>query len=124
MDEMDYEIVDNGVLELPSSIPAAYRFDGEATPDVEALEKQLDEHGFALMHPNSETRDDGDFYCHFEVVTDHYKRVEVKSWNDTLRMFPREELPDTYEFARILHAIEEAFGAGLEHDPIEREWLD
>lgn len=119
LEEMDYEIVDNGVLQIPSSKPAAFAFSGEATPDEESLEHEIDEYDFGLMMNRCETRDDGQFYCHFDVVTDHYKRVKVKTWNDKIRVFPDEQLPDTYEFVRIIHAIEAAFGADLEHDPIE-----
>jgi hypothetical protein len=117
MAEMDFEIVDNGVLELPSSKPATFRVSGEATPDTDALEDSLDEHDFGLMQQVKNSRDDGRFYCHFHVVTDHYKRVRVKTWNDSVRIYPDEELPDTFEFVRIIKAIEDAFGVELEHDP-------
>lgn len=119
LEEMDYDIVDNGVLKLPSSKPAAFAWTVEPTPDEEALEHELDEYDFGLMMNRCETREDGQFYCHFDVVTDHYKRVKVKTWNDSIRVFPDDELPDTYELVRIIKAAERAFGAELEHDPID-----
>ncbi len=121
MSEMHFEIVDNGVLELPTSKPAVFAVDGDADPDVDALEDELDEHGFGLMEDLTETREDGRFYCHFDVFTDHYKRVRVKTLNDTVRIFPDEETPDTYEFVRIVHAIEDAFGCELRHTPENEE---
>jgi len=114
--QMNFEIVDNGVLKLPSSKPATYTFVGEPTPDINLLEKELDSHDFGLWSTNCETKNDGRFYCHFELVTDHYKRVKVKTWNDRVCIFPREELPDRFEFSRIVHTIENAFDSEIEHN--------
>lgn len=121
LDEMDYRIVDNGFIEMPSSKPAVFRFASDARPDMDALEEALAEHDFGLMKERSDVRDDGSFYSHFEIVTDHYKRVKVKAFDDTIRIFPREQLPDTYEFSRIIHAIEDAFGSEIEHDPLQTD---
>jgi hypothetical protein len=41
----------------------------------------------------------------------------VKIWQEKANLFPKEELPDTYEVSRIIHAIEDAFEAELEHLP-------
>lgn len=121
MSEMDYSVVDNGVLELPASKPAAFSFEGDPSLDVDALEEELESNDFGMLTPNHETREDGKFYCFVDVVTDHYKKVKVKIWNDTVCIFPDEELPDTYEFTRTVQAIETALGADVEHDPVDRE---
>ncbi len=121
MSEMDFEVVDNGVLEIPSSKPAVFAVEGDADPDIDALEDELKKRDFGAIQKRSKTREDGRFYCHFHVVTDHYKRVRVKTWNDSVRIFPDDELPDTYEFVRIVHAIEDAFGCELRHAPENEE---
>lgn len=115
--QMGFEMVDNGVLELPSSTPATFRFDGQTELDVDAFEDALDERDFGMLSPSTGEKDDGSFYCYADVVTDHYKRVAVKVWNDTAAIYPKEELVDTFEVSRIIHAIEEGFGAELRHDP-------
>ena len=119
MDEMDFSMVDNGIMELPCSKPAAFSFTGDPTLNIDALEDEIEGYDFGLMRSDHDERADGQFYCHLMVVTDHYKKIKVKAWNDCVRIYPREDTPDTYEFARIIHAIEDAFGAKLEHDPIE-----
>ncbi len=121
MSEMDFEIVDNGALKLPTSKPAVFSIDGDAEPDIDVLEDELDKRDFGAIQKQSKTREDGRFYCHFHVVTDHYKRVRVKTWNDSVRIFPDDELPDTYEFVRIVNSIEDAFGCELRYDPENEE---
>lgn len=121
MGEMDFSMVDNGIMELPCSKPATFAFVEEPTLDVTALEDKLDGYDFGMFTPNYDEREDGQFYCHVEIVTDHYKKVKSKIWNDSVRIYPREDMPDTYEFTRIVHAIEDAFGAELEHAPVEED---
>lgn len=116
MAQMDYELVDNGVLELPASTPATYEFVEPATYNPDAFEEAVDEYGFGLIDENSTQKDDGSFYYNVDVVTDHYKKVAVKVWRDSANIYPKEELVDTYEFSRIVHSIENAFESELEHN--------
>lgn len=116
MDQMAYELVDNGVLELPSSTPATYEFVEPAEYNPEGFEEALDEHDFSVFTATTEEREDGEFYYYVDVMTDHYKKVHVRVWRETACVYPKEELVDKYEFARIVGAIESAFG-DLDHDP-------
>lgn len=115
MAQMGFEMVDNGVIEVPTSKPATYAFTGETTYQPAVFEDELDTHGFGLVGVNTKQKDNGDFYYYADVVTDHYKKVAVKVWNDTANLYPKENTVDTYEVSRILHAIEDAFKSELEH---------
>ena len=86
-----------------------------ATYNPDAFEGAVDEYDFGLVGENTKQKDDGSFYYHVDVVTDHYKRVAVKVWMDSANIYPKEELVDTYEMSRIVHAIEDAFESELEH---------
>lgn len=116
LDQMNYEQVDNGVIEIPSSKPARYGFVEPATYDPEAFKEACEEYGFSVFTATTEQRGDGDFYYYVGVLTDHYKKVHVRVWRETACIFPKEKLVDTYEFARIVRSIESAFG-DLEHEP-------
>jgi len=113
--QMDFEMVDNGVFEMPASTPATYNFTEPATFDPNAFEAEIDDRGFSYIGKHSTEKDDGSFYYTVDVVTDHYKKVAVKVWRDTANLYPKEELVDTYEVSRIVHAIEEGFQSELEH---------
>lgn len=117
LDQMNFEMVDNGVIEIPSSRPASFAFTTEPTLDVDAIEPAFAEYDFGTMDMTHDTRENGDFYCYFDVVTDHYKRLSVKIWREKCRIYPHENRVDTYELTRIVHAIEAALGAELEHSP-------
>jgi len=118
LDQMDFEIVDDGHLKLPASTPARYVFASETELDPEAVELELDDYDFSILTPNHQWDDDGSFYYYVDVVTDHYKKIHVKVWQDRANLYPKEELVDTYEVSRIIHAIENAFGTELVHiDP-------
>jgi len=120
LDQMDFEMVDNGVLELPTSTPATYEFIEPAKYDPEGFGEAIAEHNFTLMTANTKEREDGEFYYYVDVLTDHYKKVHVRVWANTACVFPKEELPDRYEFARIVKAIEASFGE-LDHYIPERD---
>jgi len=111
-DQMMFETVDNGVIELPCSTPAVYEFKTEATTSFKTLERALAEHGFTAMDEMCTSNDDG-FYFKCDILTDHCKRATLKAWSDECRIFPNGELLDRFELSRILHAIEEAFGSEL-----------
>jgi len=115
LEEMDFEMVDTGVLELPTSKPACFDLIGDTSIDIEALESELDSCGFVSMSPVMDTNDEGDFYCYVDIMTDHYKKIHVKVWNDSVSVFQKENKPDSYELSRILHAIEEAFNGEIQH---------
>lgn len=119
LNEMDFSIVDNGVIQVPSSKPAAFTFEEPAELDVEKIEEELDDKDFAMLTPDYNIKENGEFYCYFDVMTDHYKKLSIKIWREDLRIYPHEDPPDKYELSRILHAIEDALSNNLTHDPIE-----
>ena len=121
INEMGFEMVDNGVMELPVSKPAAFSFEEPAELNIDAIESKMGEHGFTVFDINTEQKDTGEFYAHFHILTDHYKKCSVKMWQGDMRVYPREDGLDTYEFSRIVKGIEETSGTAMVHDPIERD---
>lgn len=120
LSEMKFSMVrSTPTLEVPSSKPATYTFQGDTSLDVDGLEAALDEYDFNLHRVNSGLREDGDFYCYATVLTDHYKDVRIKIWRETARIYPQDEEPDKWEMTRIVKSIEEAFGAEMKHTPEE-----
>lgn len=113
-EQMEFEVVDNGVIELPTSTPGVLEFDSPAELNPDAFESALDEHDFVALDTFVESSDDG-FYYKTKILTDHCKDCVVKVWEHQVCIFPKEELLDTYELSRVIHAIEDAFGAGLSH---------
>jgi len=116
LNQMDYEVVDNGVIELPSSTPAVFEFEGSSELNVETLESELDEYEFSMFTPTHDTREDGSFYCYVDILTDHYKKIHLRIWREQVCVFPKEEQPDRYELSRLMNAVESAFGAELTHE--------
>lgn len=116
--EMDYRMVrSTPTLEVPSSTPATFTFQGDTGMYVDAFIDALEAHDFSVRRLTHDTDDSGDFYCYATIMTDHYKEVRVKVWRETARIYPDAEPPDRWEFSRIVHAIEDAFGAELTHTP-------
>ena len=116
--QMKFEMVNNGVMDLPTSTPALYQFTSEATLSEESFEKELDDYDFVTLDTYTTENENG-FYYKTKVLTDHSKDCIVKVWNDEARIFPRGQCLDRYELARILHALEAAFDAtleGVDHD--------
>jgi len=112
--QMEFEVVDNGVIKLPCSTPARYNFVGHAVYAPEAFESAVNDEGFTVISSDMEFHDTGEFYYSADLLTDHYKKVKIRVWEHSANIYPRNELPDKYEFTRILKAIETAFG-DLEH---------
>lgn len=118
MDQMGFELVDNGVLELPCSTPAVFKFVDEPELNSERFTEAIETNDFSISEELIREKD-GEFYFKAKVMTDHYKDCIVKVWTDKARVYPREDDLDTYEFSRIVHAIEDSFGAELTHEPTE-----
>lgn len=116
LDQMDFRVIDNGTLELPSSTPATYKFTEPTTYNPEQFAEQIDGYGFSTVGMTTNTKD-SDWYYYTDVLTDHCKTVHVKIWTDKANVYPKEDGIDTWEFSRILSAIEEAFGSELQHTP-------
>ena len=115
MDQMDFAIIDNGVLELPSSTPATYTFTSEPTYNPDGFTEAIENKDFGVIDVNTEQKDSGEFYYYADVITDHAKKLHVKVWQNRANVYPKEERIDTYEFSRVVHAIEDAFDSELEH---------
>lgn len=122
LEEMDFYTTENVAgIDLPVSIPATYEFTSEPRFDAHAFQEEIEDHGFSLMSPTYDLHDNGDFWYYVDVLTNHVKRVKVKVWSGSARIYPNDDIPDTYEFARIVHAIEDAFDAELVHAPEDRD---
>ena len=121
LEQMDYELIATGNIELPTSKPATYMFTEPATYDPERFESRLRDKNFAVHNVNTKQKSDGSFYYFANVVTDHYKSVNVKIWQEECCIYRDEESPDLYELSRILHAIEDAFAAELAHSEPESD---
>lgn len=113
-EQMDYSIHDSGPIAIPVSKPAVYTNTTKPDRDLQRLETELESHGFGLMRVRTENNP-SEFYCYFTVVTDHYKRMNVKVWEDKTRFYPNENHIDKYEFTRVVNAVETAFGVEFEH---------
>lgn len=112
LEQMGYEVVDNGVMNLPCSTPAVYEFATPSELDGDTFEENITAHDFTIYDTFS--REQGDQYLYSaSVVTDHYKKVNLRTSHESLRVFPDEQPPDRYELSRILHAVEDAFGSDL-----------
>jgi len=112
--QMDFSMVDNGIVDLPTSTPATYTFKSPAEYDPDGFADEIESHDFGVMGITTEECTIG-WYYYADVVTDHCKRVAVKVWPRTANIYPKEDLVDTYEFSRILHSIEDGFNGELEH---------
>jgi hypothetical protein len=113
LEQMTWEIVDNGAIKIPSSRPAHYEFIEPATYRPDTFEEAVELHDFTIRSTYTELQppDDGDgFFYYTRVTTDHYKTVKVRIWRKACNVYPIEDVPDTYEFSRILGAVETAFG--------------
>ena len=118
-EQMKFEMVDNGVVNLPTSHPATYSFQEPVELSKEAFEAQLDSHGFSLIETFVSEKETGEFYFKARVMTDHYKGITVKVWRDSANFYPQGNQLDMYEFSRLVHSVEEAFGSDLLHDSTE-----
>jgi len=116
MAQMGFEIVDNGVLELPSATPATYVFTEAPTYRPDGFDAAIQDKAFGVIDVNTKQKESGEFYYYADVVTDHAKKLAVKVWTDSANIYPKEERIDTYEFSRVLHAIEDGFEAELAHN--------
>lgn len=118
LDDMEFEVIDNGALELPTSVPALFSFKTEAELNPDGFEDAIEEYDFTNLDTFT-TKNDSGFYYKTKVLTDHYKDCVVKVWAEDVRIFPKDNELDTYELSRIVHAIEDAFGAELVNVPRE-----
>lgn len=124
LDEMNYEIVENSLgVELPCSKPAAFDFEVRPELNPDRLDSVFSSKGFYLLdeYENHDSESER-WYYKFEICsTDDYKKIQVKMWPDTVRIYPRENQPDLCELAQITSAIEEACSSSLVHSPIEED---
>ncbi len=123
LEEMDYVVSETQFgMEVPASIPAGFKVEPEATLDEEALEERLESKGLGMFSDYSKHAEDSErWFFDFEVLGRDYKRIHLKMWPDSLRIYPREDQPEPGELAQITSAIEQAMDCQLHHDPIDRE---
>jgi len=115
LNEMQFEIIDNGVLELPSSTPAVLEWETKPEVDIDRFESNLEEHGHA-PHSTLKETDGDEFYYKTKILTDHAKDVILKADANTVRLFHKGENVDVYEISRIINSLEKAFDADLNFD--------
>ncbi|AFH22155.1 hypothetical protein OSG_eHP18_00225 [environmental Halophage eHP-18] len=108
IEAMDYEMVDNGVLELPAATPAVFAYKNKPELEFTTLENELSEHDFVTVDSSVRYTDDGEFYFRTKVLTDHMTELIVKGGMGWVRIFPGGDRTDVYEISRVVHAIEAA----------------
>jgi len=123
LDEMGYENNTNSVtgMDMPVSIPCGLSCNQPATYTEEAFEVELEKKGMSTLDTHSRQKENGQFFVDCDVyIPENYKRIKVKIWQESVRLYPREDAPTLGELAQITSAIESAFDTQLSHDPIER----
>ncbi len=123
LDEMDYVVSETQFgMEVPASIPAGFKVEPEATLDKEALENRLETKDMGMFSDYSKHAENSErWFFDFEVIGRDYKRIHLKMWPDSLRIYPRENQPELGELAQITSAIEQAMDCTLHHNPIEND---
>lgn len=121
---MDFRVVEGQFgTEFDTAIPCQLRFTGAVEQDTEAFHDALEERGFGPLDADPARRagEASDPHYDGEIVSrEDYKRISVRVFrDDAVRVYPRENQPTVDEVAAIIEALEEGFGASLEHDPIE-----
>lgn len=106
-----------------TAIPAQLRFAAEPEQDTERFHDALEERGLQPVSSEPGSRS-SDGYVHYdgEVSSgEKYSRARVLVFRENLvRIYPRDEhVSDRPDLGAIIEALEEGFGAELEHHPIE-----
>jgi len=115
-DEMNFEVVDHGALELPSSTPATFNYEAEPAFSMERVKEELDERAFMVVDPMTEEKED-EFYMSVKILTDHMNEVRAKATAKSFNLFPSSDRLDTYELSRIIHSFESALETELTLEP-------
>ena len=116
-----------GVMGGPgtANIPCQLRFVDTPNQDTDRFHELLGERGFTPITSNpDESKSQGIHYDGELCTTDEYKRIRVIAFRgDVVRIFPQghDDFPSFNEVGTIISAVEESFGAGLEHDPIDND---
>lgn len=118
--EMDYRDVEGQFGQtFATSIPCQLRFTEEIDGDAEQFHEALDDHGYVALDTDPARRStyDGEV-----AAKDHYNRMDVLVFRGSfVRLFPLDDyVPNEDELGELLAALEEGFGAELEHAPIDR----
>jgi hypothetical protein len=116
LEDMDFELLKNGSIEYPSSVPAVLEFQSLPVVNVNKLKKNVEKHAFAIHDIRFKDVECG-FHFSAKILTDHAKDVVVKANKDHARIYHEGRRPDVYELSRIIHAVETAFETELEHLP-------
>jgi len=116
INEMDFELLHNGSIEYPSSVPATLEFQSSPVVNVNKLKKNIEQHAFAIHEIRFKDVECG-FHFSAKILTDHAKDVVVKANKEQVKIYHEGRCPDVYELSRIIHAVETAFESELKHLP-------
>lgn len=128
--EWDYETAEHHITgdEYPVSIPCQLRFVEETNQDTERFHEALESRGYSPLDSNPtrnkiEGKPELPYYDGEVMIQDVYHRVKVLVFRGELvRLYPHDDyVPSVDELAALVKALEEGFGATLEHDSIESE---
>jgi len=122
LEEMGYEIADSDFgMEFPVSIPCGLECDTPATfTDIDGFEAELEKKNMGTLDGHTVNNDGGWFVDCDIYIKENYKRVKAKVWENSVRLYPREDGPTLGELAQITSAIETAFETQLSHEPIDQ----
>jgi len=126
--EWDYREVESGVMDgvtFDTAIPCQLRFTEDVQQNTRLFHQRLDERGFSPVNDRADRKaEPGKPHYDGEVVCrEHYSRVRILVFRGgVVRLYPHDDrVPSAKELGLLVEALEEGFGAPLEHDPIETE---
>lgn len=128
--EWDYVIGESEQFgwETKASLPCQLRFTEDPIQDTERFHEELEARGIAPLDSDADRRA-GEGKVHYEgevMLREDYHRIKVLVFRGGVaRLYPLDEnVPRRGQLARLVEALEIAFGAHLEHDPIDKEGND
>ena len=124
--EIDYETgVGDFGQNFSVSIPCQLRFTDAPSQDTERFHAALEDRGYSPLDPNADRQGgenpDGVYYDGGILSGEPHKRFRVVVFRgDKVRLFPKDGfVPSPEQLQVVVNAIEEGFGASVEHAPIE-----
>jgi len=117
--EMGYEVVENQFgVSVAGSVPATYACDPPATGTGDDIVQAFESKTTVALDIRSLRHEDDSprFYLHAEIHTADYRRISVKAWRDSVRIYPRERGISRGQLAETLAALEDGLQTHLTHD--------
>lgn len=129
LDEMDFKTgVGSFGQDMDISVPAQLRFTEPPTQAIRRFHVELLRRGYAPFDSDparlvGDKEPSGAYYNGEICSKEHYSRMKVAVMRgNVVRLFPHDEWEvEPEELTDIIGALEDGFGAPLEHYPIEQE---